>query len=513
MLKKSLQIILVCFAGLYASQQGKLEAPRLYLPEDGTQIGKIEGPQVLSLIWVGVKSAMRYRVQVCKNANCTVARADTKVQDYSNTSLPHYVLSDLPNNEAIYWRVCSIDSAGNQGAWSAVRKIVLGYPERAGLMVPLAITDEHVLGVVSMGPRKDTRMLCLDWNTYQPGCELNNVVHPWNGSHTAAAHYCEHESWGCWIVGAEMLNHFRGHTVTFDELKYHEFGNGPAENDFPHGMGGGGYPNQCEDVASWALSISVAELNESYTMPTEAQIRSFIGAGRPIYWCTGGHVMILDGFHLNGTTFEVHMLNNDNDGNVYWAVLSTLAFSFYFCPNAGTSGRNVDALVNTDSDGDGVVNFDESNRFGTDPNNPDTDKDGIPDMTDIFSYSVARNPPINPDIDGDGLRAERDYDSDNGGKPDGYEDRNCNGVKEADETDVFSASDDGTIPANLTLTNMTISSKQTYLARNSISVAPSVTINNPADVIFAAGNIVNLNAGLSQNLNTLVKVRVDPNLR
>ena len=39
-----------------------------------------------------------------------------------------------------------------------------------------------------------------------------------------------------------------------------------------------------------------------------------------------------------------------------------------------------------DSDGDGLVDFDERNRFGTEWNNPDTDGDGVPDKADMRGY-------------------------------------------------------------------------------------------------------------------------------
>jgi len=52
----------------------------------------------------------------------------------------------------------------------------------------------------------------------------------------------------------------------------------------------------------------------------------------------------------------------------------------------------------TDSDGDGLPDSDEA-RVGTDPNNPDTDGDGLNDRAEVN----ARTDPLNVDTDGDGL--------------------------------------------------------------------------------------------------------------
>lgn len=80
-----------------------------------------------------------------------------------------------------------------------------------------------------------------------------------------------------------------------------------------------------------------------------------------------------------------------------------------------------------DDDGDGLTNVDEEQR-GTDPQNPDTDEDGLRDGTEVNRIGTD---PLNPDTDDDGLRdgAEvRRYktdpnnpDTDDGGVTDGEE--------------------------------------------------------------------------------------------
>jgi outer membrane protein OmpA-like peptidoglycan-associated protein len=57
-------------------------------------------------------------------------------------------------------------------------------------------------------------------------------------------------------------------------------------------------------------------------------------------------------------------------------------------------------LMERDSDGDGISDYDEIYVYGTDPLNPDTDGDGLTDYEEIYVYGTD---PLNPDTDGDGL--------------------------------------------------------------------------------------------------------------
>jgi hypothetical protein len=94
------------------------------------------------------------------------------------------------------------------------------------------------------------------------------------------------------------------------------------------------------------------------------------------------------------------------------------------------------AVANRDSDGDCILDFDEIERFHTDPNNPDTDSDGVPDMLDLREY-VYDGHADRPDFDGDGLRKETDPNNDDDCYLDGEEDINVNGQHDGDESSNF----------------------------------------------------------------------------
>jgi len=83
------------------------------------------------------------------------------------------------------------------------------------------------------------------------------------------------------------------------------------------------------------------------------------------------------------------------------------------------------------SDADGMVDFDERERFKTSPTNPDTDNDCVADKNDVRGYVfdlTGRYSKRKGDLSGaDALRKELDPDNDNGGRIDGDEDANRNG--------------------------------------------------------------------------------------
>jgi hypothetical protein len=120
-------------------------------------------------------------------------------------------------------------------------------------------------------------------------------------------------------------------------------------------------------------------------------------------------------------------------------------------------------IEDTDSDGDGLSDIDETDVFGTDPNNPDTDGDGIPDGVEVFGGNPAdpnSNPtdPLDPDTDGDGLCDGSNsvapcVDANNDGICDGPfkvknhpcargEDLNNDGIRQPTETDPNKADTD-----------------------------------------------------------------------
>ena len=128
-------------------------------------------------------------------------------------------------------------------------------------------------------------------------------------------------------------------------------------------------------------------------------------------------------------------------------------------PDGAPNAQSDPPELTMDADKDGLVDFDEMYRFGTLPNDPDTDHDGVPDKLDMREYlftTDGRYSPKTTDIkraadwgDGDGTPKEMDPDNDNGGSSDGCEDANHNGKKESWETSNFDEIDDGDCSRNI----------------------------------------------------------------
>ena len=76
------------------------------------------------------------------------------------------------------------------------------------------------------------------------------------------------------------------------------------------------------------------------------------------------------------------------------------------------TARRQETSVTTDSDADGVVDFDEMERFHTSPTNPDSDGDKVHDKQDIASgiFEPTYGYAFDPQPEGPG----RDFDSDGG---------------------------------------------------------------------------------------------------
>ena len=79
----------------------------------------------------------------------------------------------------------------------------------------------------------------------------------------------------------------------------------------------------------------------------------------------------------------------------------TIDIGFIYRFSADRIQDDPTAVAPIDTDGDGLTDDDEINKYGTDPRNPDTDGDGLSDGDEVIRY---KTDPQNPDTDGDGLK-------------------------------------------------------------------------------------------------------------
>ena len=202
------------------------------------------------------------------------------------------------------------------------------------------------------------------------------------------------------------------------------------------------YPDEEDQGISWALNTTI---NTPGGKPSFANIKSWIDANRPIMFRRPGHMMVIDGYREVDGDQYLHVLDPDQPPDLQrWQDYSTQTINGYWVGPAGGTGRSDEASVSTDSDGDGIMNFDEVKRFNLDANDSDTDDDWVPDKKDMREYvfdNAGNYSKRASDLDGDSLRKERDPDNDNDGSPDGCEDTNYNGKYESGsgETNNFNA--------------------------------------------------------------------------
>ncbi|WP_295070949.1 hypothetical protein [uncultured Fibrobacter sp.] len=432
-----------------------------------------DSSRLFRFAWHPVKNVARYIITV-KNENDSIV--------YQERTNHTYVELDL-DGDSYLWNVQSDDDASfslEGSFWNRIRKILA------------EIDKSHLLGVPAFGVRKDTKMLALNW-----GEKITDENIPWDKPNDTGK-MTEEESWRCWSVGIHMLNaHYKGN-LTQDEIKFHgkttaisdvwysDNGRGyyisraKKENIItPFGLvrDGGGKPYETKATLAWALNITDSEITAEFSpevgvisVLSETIVKNFIDARRPILTSNGSHVMVIDGYDYHDPdNKKIHFLNIHNIGDDDWLPLNTWKYRYYYVPVTEKNAKRTDYRVHNDSDGDGIVDFDEVERFGTNPYNVDSDGDGIDDKTEIISY-VKKEPFVNDDglyignqsdwlyyiddnhryeqaemhrleqyadVDGDGKRAELDVDSDHAEN---------NGVWDGDEitdgTDPFDPSDD-----------------------------------------------------------------------
>lgn len=312
--------------------------------------------------------------------------------------------------------------------------------------------------------RKDTYLLDLKWGEMALDRE-------WDKPHLHHAHYDEEESYRCWIVGAQILNHYYGGDITQDEIKIHfkqEFkvsipflqdsSSALILGSFLHYSQGGADSKMLivDSMMHWVLN-DYTMLNRNDRRPTETEISNYLKQSIPLYIWGNGHVMVLDAYKRTLTgKFFVRVVNTDNNGRIAWISLESLEIDGFMAPQVIGNVRKTEPLIHLDTDGDGVMDYDEQVRFGTNVKKKDSDGDEVDDKTEIFSYVIVEKlPDLNrtiwkmgiskltmADIDNDGLRAEHDVDSDAGGKSDGDEDLNKNGLIDDGESNPYDINDD-----------------------------------------------------------------------
>lgn len=395
--------------------------------------------------WSVMPHAVRYHVQIAAAADFAnpIVNTTTEYADYHHNG--------LLGPGTVYWRVRTETDTGNLGPWSLPLAI-----ETVDFGVTAAATNaEKTLGITWQVQHKDTPLLDLSQYNHLSGDGA------WDAPHPDTHRVTEHDNHYCQVAGMSMIASYYGGDISQERLSYY------AIREYPDSQRGLDpdrictFPDKCTpdlmddfwagrnkglEALAWSLGYTWNDYSQiemhAYDPPTTTiafnDIRTWIDANRPLLVAIPGHIMVVDGYRT-GPPQQIHLLDP-------WTAAQWVAYTsnsiqrinwiaVYKAP--GTAGappapRSDEASIWTDSDGDGVRDYDEVKRFHTDPFDVDSDGDWVRDKQDILEtvYKLDGTHVYTPtyaDFDNDTLRKELDWDNDGDNTPDGCEDVNVNG--------------------------------------------------------------------------------------
>lgn len=310
--------------------------------------------------------------------------------------------------------------------------------------------------------RKDTHLLCLwyyhpvkhpfiDYYYRRPGCpETGDCA--WDRPHPNMSpkdNHCAHGRKYCWAASIAMVNAKYGGDLSQDRIAYENWHTDLPEPEEDLGHNRGNFDGRIQTTLSWALNgAAITYVRRPVGGFTFDELKDWINTRDCFVAAVPGHCIVPDGYaqitDAEGTLIQVIYAHDPWLGPSYPHVFSYLidgvpakyhrrhrknAFNaVWLQPTAGVTARMQEASVTTDSDGDGVMDFDEGNPRALQSNKDlqDTDADEVLDKDDIRNYTFhthCDNDDLGfADVDNDGLRSEADCDSDNDSDFDGGED-------------------------------------------------------------------------------------------
>jgi hypothetical protein len=394
-----------------------------YYPADGALLDS----DTLSVSWNAINNATNYHFQMDDQDDFSSPIVDIDL------TYPAFISTTAIPDGLYYWRV-RVTVSEVTSDWSPVHSL-----EAISLSALLASSGDYTeatravsLPITWQLQHKDTNMLCLDGD-HETG------PNAWDSEHVSPG---KHGKMYCARATMAMMASYYGSNLSQDRISYEIFGSGDPEGDLGHNVGA--YPGHVDLIINWSLGMPIARHTGK---PSFEDIKTWIDEGRPIFSATRGHARLINGYgeiDLEAGLIMKFIRLLDPWDRAKWVAYADDDIILYWVGPPGPEGApevvmeedlDADGIPDTidDSDGDGICDFDERERFNTLYNNPDSDGDGVPDKQDLREYvfnSTGDYNYRNPDWDHDGLRKEIDPDNDNGGSLDGWEDFNHNGIYE-----------------------------------------------------------------------------------
>lgn len=453
--------------GLYPGQQPhQVQSWSLYPPSETTQgaanalpsplvivppSGSTMATQDFNLNWYPTGPSQVYRFQLSDDPSFSSLLVDEILDT------PSFAPDQVLPPGQYYWRLAIIEpgTTSVDGPWSPAFLInleeapeILVNPARAQIASASSVlmqqSNTFALNVPLLHQRKDTNMLCLDGD--HEVADASTTASSWQGAWDAphaivGGTPAVHGQNYCARAAVAMINAYYQGNVSQDRLSFLLFGENDPEGDFGHDI-----PvslDQATLMLSWALNDAQITFRGQGSF-TFGDLRRLIDDGRPTLVAIPGHAMVLRGYSDTGTTQWLSISDPWDNRVERYAFRNDLLIGIWEHPT-NVAARMQEDGISQDTDGDGVVDFDETERFGTDPSNPDSDGDGVPDKLDIRGYVFDNNgqynkrsadmPAVNfgqgfwglVGFEFDTLRKELDADNDDDGYSDGEEDLDSDG--------------------------------------------------------------------------------------
>jgi hypothetical protein len=407
--------------------------------------GAIVASDELALGFFPVPGAARYRVQIDTTDAFASPVVDATVNDAG--FMPATALADGD----YVWRVQAIMTDGSAADFSDAFSITIDAGARAANASPPpqkgAATASGSIAVAVIKQHKDTAMLLLE-------SQHDSGAHAWNVAHPDLDKSDPADNANCAIASVQMINHFYGGNASQDRIGFQVRQNdvkGP-EHDLNYGVGL--RPAQTTAALTWALGVTPAykeyasgDRNAFYAQYWKDMTQS-IDAGRPVLTSFPGHATVVSGYS-DGPSGKRITVQDPWTGT---RVATLAGVTHYWILPAGAKGQNDEASIGVDTDGDGICDFDETMRFGTDPSKDtgkDTDGDLRSDFVEVWQsvfdpdpLAYVHHPGASSRMDFKHGPMELAVDFDGGGCIDGIEDTNADGKLDDKETKNFNPYDD-----------------------------------------------------------------------
>lgn len=403
----------------------------------------------VSFAWHNVLGAEKYRLSIFSLDSQLIYQNET----YGNREAVVLGAGDY------LWKVEAKNKMTNYSAIGDVSLVNYLSVENFHLM---QIQEQISHGIESVSGYKDTPMLVVGWGEYAD-------LRGWDRLHLDREFMDENEAFSCWAIAIKNLNKFYGGNLSLDEIRWFSKKQSPgidSINAFRFLLEAGGGIEEIGIGLNYALdsTTNYKSIRMSQEPLTYFNIKKYLNNNQEIYinmsWpnCINCyHAMLIDSYYTTTNGNFIRCVNIDNYGNygIFLADSLLKTVNSYFIIDKPKTVRNMSHLLGVeksnglinwiDSDNDGITDFDEVYRFMTKPDLADSDSDGVNDKDEIYSYTILEKTSLNlngsyeddnvdlsqirlieginseymADIDGDGLRAELDSDSDNDNLIDG----------------------------------------------------------------------------------------------